>query len=131
YKDEKGKEIDKEAGVKLLLVSAGVYQELIDLYLDSDAGDFTDPIKGYDIKIKRTGKGMTDTEYTVLRGNPSKLDKAYRKEVDPEAMVKALVPTYEETKQMLEDFLHLAPEEEEEKSSKKDKKKKKKKSKDL
>ena len=36
YKDEKGKEVDMEVGAKLILLTNGVYQEIIDLYLDED-----------------------------------------------------------------------------------------------
>ena len=66
YEDEKGKKIDKDKSGKLMLVTGGVYQNIIDLYLDEDEwGDMMDPKKGYDIKIIRTGKGQNDTEYTV------------------------------------------------------------------
>jgi hypothetical protein len=122
YTDDKGKEIDKETGVKLMLVGSGVYQELIDLYLDDDAGDFTDPIKGYDIKIKRTGKGKMDTEYTVLRANPTKLPKEYRAIVDLDKMVTEIIPTYKETIAIIEEYLNLPPEEEEEEENPKKKK---------
>lgn len=128
YKDEKGKEIDTEVGVKLLLVSAGIYQDMLDVYLDDDAGDFTDPKKGYDLKIKRTGKGKNDTEYTLLRANPTPLDKAYRKEVDLEKMVKEIIPSYKDTKDIIEQYFNLPPKDDEEDlDEKKDKKKKKKK----
>ena len=132
YMDDKGKEIDKEAGVKLILLSAGVYNEMIDLFLDDDSGDFTDPINGYDLKIKRTGKGKMDTEYSVLRANPTKLPKLYNKVVNPEKMVREIIPTYKETKAILEQFLNLPPEEEDSKeSSSKNSSSKKKKKRDL
>jgi hypothetical protein len=133
YKDEKGKEIDTELGVKLLLISGGIYQDMLDLYLDDDSGDFTDPKTGYDLKIKRTGKGKNDTEYTVLRANPSKLDSAFRKEVNIEKMVKEITPTYEETKEIINQYFQLPPAEDDEDDNKgkKDKKKKKKRNKDL
>ena len=132
YKDDNGKEIDTESGVKLLLMTGGVYQEAIDLYLDDDNGDFTDPIKGYDLKIKRTGKGKTDTEYKVLTGKVSKLAKEYRAEVDLEKMVREIIPTYKETKVILEEFLNLPPkEDDEEEEAPKKKTSKKKRSKDL
>lgn len=125
YKDDNGKEIDTEMGPKLLLLTAGMYQEAIDLYLDEDNGDFTNPINGYDLKIKRTGKGKMDTEYKVLTGKPSKLDKAYRAEINLEKMVRDITPTYKETKAILEQFLNLPPIEEDDKEEKRPKKKKK------
>src|SRR5882757_7656421 len=71
YNDEKGKEIDTEHGALLLLMTGGLYQDLIDLYLDEDeAGDFTDKVKGYDLKFKRSGKTKTDTEYSVIACKP-------------------------------------------------------------
>lgn len=131
YKDDAGKEIDTEVGIKPLLMTGGMYQEAIDLYLDDDNGDFTDPINGYDLKIKRTGKGKMDTEYKVLTGKPSKLPKQYRKEIDLEKMVREIMPTYKETKLMLDEFLSLPPEEDDDEPKKSKKKKSKKKSRDL
>ncbi len=126
YKDEAGKEIDKDAGVKLLILSGGQYQKLIDLFLDSDNGDFTDPINGYDLKYVRTGKGKQDTKYDILPGKVSKLDKEFRKVYDIEAMVAEMIPTYKETKAKLEEFLNLPQEgsDEEEPAPKKKKKNK-------
>lgn len=129
YKDLKGSEIDTEAGVKLLMLTSGQYNELIDMFLDEDeAGDFTSPINGYDIKYGRTGKTKTDTEYTVARCNPTKLAKAYRKEYDPTAMLKEITPNYKDTKDIIEKYLNLEPEADDDDATPK---KKKKKSKDL
>lgn len=129
YTDNKGKEINEEAGAKLMLITPTLYQSAIELYLDDDDnGDFTDPLNGYDLKIKRTGKGKMDTEYSVLVGKPSQLAKKYRKEVDLEKMVREIIPTYKETKSIIEEFLNLPPEGEQEEETPK---KKKKKSRDL
>lgn len=125
YKDDGGREIDTEIGVKLILMTGGMYQEAIDLYLDDDNGDFTDPINGYDLKIKRTGKGKMDTEYKVLTGKPSKLAKEYRKEIDLEKMIRDIMPSYKETKILRDDFLNLPPDDEVEEAPKKKAKKKK------
>lgn len=130
YKDDYGKEVDTEIGVKLLLLTGGMYQEAIDLYLDDDNGDFTDPINGYDLKVKRTGKGKMDTEYKLLTGKPSKLAKEYRGKVDVEKMVRDIIPTYEQTKSIMEEFLNL-PERDEEAEEDTKKKPNKKKKKDL
>lgn len=128
FKDEQGKEVDKETGIKPIMLVPGQYQDLIDLFLDDDeAGDFTDPENGFDVKMGRTGKGMTDTEYTVRPCKPTPAYKKYRAEVDLEELVKAITPSYKETKELIEDYLNLDPDEEDEKQPAK----KKKKSKDL
>lgn len=104
--DEAGKEVDMQAGAKLAMLSTGQYSEIIDLFLDDEQGDFTDINEGYDLKYKRTGKTLTDTEYTVLPCKPSKLPVEFRKTIyNPEKMVKALLPSYEETKEMIAKFL--------------------------
>lgn len=127
YKDDRGREIDAEMGLKPILMAGSIYQGALDLWLDDDNGDFTDPINGYDLKVKRTGKGQMDTEYTVLAGKPSKLPKEYRMKISLEELVKGVIPTYEQTKTLLDEYLNLPPEEEEEVKSKKSKGTKKKK----
>lgn len=108
YKDLKGKEVDDEAGVKLAQLTNGQYQDLITLYLDEEeSGDFTDPNTGYDILYKRVGTGMTDTEYSLIKRNPTKLPKQYNKIYDPEQMVRDIIPPVEEIEQMLRNFLNL------------------------
>lgn len=130
YKDEKGKEIDEENGAKPALLGRGQYQDLLDLYLDDENGDFTDPIKGYDIKYKREGKSLTDTEYSLLPCKPTPLAKKYRKIYDPIEMAKKLILPYDELKAKLEQFLggvnDMEEDEKPSKKSSKDKKKKKK-----
>lgn len=120
YKDENGKELDTEAGVKLVLLTGGLYDETIGLWLDVELGDFTDPLEGYDLKFKRTGSGQMDTSYTVTPCKPTKLAKEFAKEVyNPEEMVRELVPTYEETEELLAKFLGVRVEEEDEPKPKK------------
>lgn len=133
FKDSKGKEIDLESGVKLLMLSTGTYNDLIDLYLDVDeAGDFTSAKKGYDIKYGRTGKGKTDTEYSVQRCNPTELDRKFaKKEYSAEEMLRGITPSYKDTKELLDRFLNLEPDEEDDDEDEIPKKKKKKKSRDL
>ena len=61
YSDEKGKTLDYDGKDKVVQIPRSVYQDIIDLYLDEDeAGDMTDPVNGYDIKIIRTGSGKMD-----------------------------------------------------------------------
>ena len=105
YADDRGKEIDHDNSGKMVLITGGLYGQIIDFYLDPDLGDFMDPQEGYDLKIKRTGKGRTDTEYTVTAMRPSPSDKEYRDEVDLEAMVKEIIPSYDEAEDILATFL--------------------------
>lgn len=126
YKDEKGKEVDTDTGVKPGILTGGQYTELVEWMLDEDYGDFTDEKEGYDIKIIRTGKGKTDTEYKQMKMPNSKLAKEYRGKVyDIEKMIKDLLPSYEKTQEMINEFLGIANDEDD-----KPKKKKKKGSKD-
>lgn len=140
YKDEKGKQIDTENGVKLVLLKAGQYQSLIDLFLDEENGDMTDPINGYDIKHKRTGMGQMDTKYTMTVCKPSKIPKEYRGVYNVEEMARALTPTYKQTKEYAEKLLNISAggdDDDDDSSSKKKKKskdkdkKKKKKNRDI
>ena len=135
YKDDKGKEVDYEGQDKGVLIAGQVYQDIIDLYLDEDeAGDMTDPITGYDIKIVRTGSGRFDTSYSVRACKPTKLGKAYRKPMDLEEIVRNQIKSYDELEEELNKFLNESPVDDDapvEKISKKkkvtsDKKKKKK-----
>lgn len=134
YKDEKGTEVDDENGAKLALLTNQQYQDLCDMYLDDEAGDFTDPVSGYDIKYKRSGKGMMDTVYSTLACKPTKLPKRYNKVYDPEAEVRNIIPSYEETEELLSQFLKVpseGPKKKKTSSSDEVKKKKKKIKRDL
>lgn len=106
YTTVDGGVVDESAGVRCILAAQGVVNHLIDFFIDEkDNGDFTDPINGYDVKIKRTGKSQYDTEYTVTRGKVSRLDKKYRTPVNLEKMARDITPSYEETKLKLKQFL--------------------------
>jgi len=132
FNDEKGKEPNHELGVKLALLPGSIYQDMCDIYLDDEKGDFTDPKEGFDLKFKRSGKGQFDTSYTCLDCKPTHLPKEYRKEVfSPEEMVRALVPTYEEAEEQLEKFLNGSSDSGSGSEDKPEKKKKKKKKTDL
>ena len=133
YTDEKGKSLDYDGKDKAVQIPRSVYQDIIDLYLDEDeAGDMTDPITGYDIKIVRTGSGKFDTSYSVRNCKSSKLDKKYRSELNLEDIVRNQIKSYDELEEELNKFLNEVPEDEEDdkpkkkKVSSKDKKKKKK-----
>jgi hypothetical protein len=57
---------DMDAGPKILAFGKTIHEALITLRKDPDWGDFCDPIKGYDIGIKRAGTTKNDTEYQVV-----------------------------------------------------------------
>jgi len=125
YDDQKGKKVDKDDTGKLVQLTNGMYQDIIDLYLDEDEwGDMTDPKKGYDLKLSREGTTMTTTEYSVQPCKNTPIPKKYAKEVDVEEMVKKHMPTYEETKDFIGQFLGISDEDEDDKPKKKKKGKK-------
>lgn len=125
YSDEKGKQVNEDRGVSLVQLTTGLYQEIIDYYLDEDEwGDMTDPEEGYDLKLKRVGTGL-NTEYSAICCRHTPLPKKYNKGVDTEAMVKAILPTYEETLEKITKFLGEDFEEEEEEKPVRKKRKKK------
>jgi hypothetical protein len=138
YEDLKGSKINKDRSGKLVQLTRGLYQSILDLYLDDDEwGDMTDVKNGYDIKLSREGSGMTDTEYSVKPCKNTPLDKAWRKQVDLDEMVAKVIPTYEETEENIQDFLGLEKKpsdkgkDKPEKKSKKVKSKKKKRKSDI
>lgn len=113
YADLKGKKVNDEDSGKLLQITNGLYQEIIDFYLDEDEwGDMTDPKNGYDLKITRTGKGQFDTTYTVAPCKNTAMPKEWRKEVDLDDMVRKETAGYEETVTALDKFMGSALEDE-------------------
>jgi len=125
YKDEKGKELDEERSGRFVQITASLYNEIIDLFLDEDDwGDFTDPEDGYDLKLTREGKGKLDTEYTVSPCKNTAGPKGWSKPINLEEMVKGIIPTYEETEEYLAKFLNTAtPDAEEDESESRRKRK--------
>lgn len=123
YEDEKGKKVRDNTQPTLALLSGPQYDEVINLFLDEEYGDFTDVKTGYDIKVVRTGKTKNDTRYTFNPARPTPFPKALKnlaKEVyNPEEMVKKIVPSYEETEEFINEFMNSG------KKSKKDKKNRK------
>jgi len=133
YTDDKGKKVNTDDTGKLLQITNGLYQEIIDLYLDEDDwGDMTDPSKGYDLKITREGKGKTDTSYSVMPCKNSPLPKEFRKDISLDELIREEVDTYEQTEEKLGQFLGTAftDEDEEEEETPRRKKKKSSKSSD-
>ena len=123
YKDDKGNGVDYEGQNRGVLIAGAVYQDIIDLYLDEDeAGDMTDPVTGYDIKITRSGSGKFDTTYSVRQCKPSKLDKKYRSDLDLEKIVRDQIKPYDELEEELNKFLNEAPDDDEDDATKKKKK---------
>ncbi len=115
YKDEKGKEIDTDRVDKGIMIARGVYQDIIELFLDEDEwGDMTDPKEGYDIKITRSGKGKNDTEYTVSPCQKKPLEKKYQGYIDLEKIVRGQIPTYADLEQTLNKYLKVSGNDEEE-----------------
>jgi len=104
YKDERGREVDKDKGVILVQLPTRTYGEIIDAYLDPDLGDFTDFEDGYDFKVTRTGKGKMDTEYTISPMRPSKTPKEFAKPVDLQEMVNKIMPSEEDAERILEQW---------------------------
>lgn len=125
YADEKGKDWDDENQEKLVPLPKGVYQELVDYWLDEDEwGDMTDPKDGYDIKITKSGTGLQGTTYSVNPCQKKKISGPQTKSVDLEKKVKALVLTYEETVEKLNNFLGAQESSSDEDEAPKKKKKK-------
>lgn len=116
YNDDKGKEVDEQAGVKPLMMTSGLYQDFIDHFLDDEWGDMTDQgPDGYDIKYTRKGSGKMDTEYSLIPCKPSRGSKPFaNQEFDLTEEVSKCVPSYDETVQLLDEFLGTAGDGEEE-----------------
>jgi len=121
FRDLMGKEVDEQNSPKFILLTGGMYQDIIDLYLDSnDWGDMTDPDNGYDLKLSRVGSGKIDTEYSVSPCKNTLLPKAFRnKKFDLEEELRQIIPSYEETKSIIAKFLNLDEEESPKKGLKK------------
>lgn len=105
YKDANGKEIDPEKTEKFVLLSNSLQQNIIDLFLEEDWGDSTNPRTGYDIKLIRTGTGQLDTEYSCLPAKNTPTPKQFAKKIyDLEELVKGLVPTHAEIQEKIEKY---------------------------
>jgi hypothetical protein len=121
---KEGSSLETESEPKWVLLTSGMYQMILDLYLDEDWGDMTDPIEGYDLKLSRTGSGKNDTEYTVLPGKRTKTPKEFNKVYDIDKEIRKIMPTYEETKEIIAKFLNVDKEDEDDEPKKEKKVKK-------
>lgn len=128
YKDTKGKELDEERSPRFVLLTNSMYDDIIELFLDTDDwGDMTlTSDEGYDLKLSRVGSGKMDTSYSVVSCKNTPAPKEFRdKEYNLEEEVRKLIPSYEQTKEYIAQYLSL-PDEDEPKKKKKKKKLKKK-----
>lgn len=127
YEDDKGKKVNKEDSGKLMRIPGGLYQDIIDLYLDDDEwGDMTDPKNGYDIKIIRTGSGKNDTNYTVQPCKNTPLPKEYaKKPIDLDKMVRDIIDPYDVIEEKVNEFIGSIDDDDDEDDKGKDKKGKK------
>lgn len=75
---------EEDKGVRLWNFGKTVYQDLLKVMLDSDYGDITDPVAGYDIKVSSTKTPGRDFAETSVRPRnkptPLSSDKAQAKE---------------------------------------------------
>jgi len=112
YKDKAGTEVDEQNSPKFVILTSGMYQDIIELYLDEeDWGDMTDLTNGYDIKLSRVGSGKTDTEYSVSPCKNTPMPKAFKgKQFNLEEELRKIIPSYEDTKDIVNKFLNLEPE---------------------
>jgi len=61
------REEDKKKGVRILQIVQGVYETMMKIFKDKDAGgDFSHPDTGFNLVIERKGTERDDTEYTCL-----------------------------------------------------------------
>jgi len=104
---------EEDKGLRIWSFGKMVYQSLLNIMLDEDYGDITDPTTGRDIKVqctKQPGRKWATTE-VIPRGSPSKLCGSAKE-------VKALVSeipdldqiysckTYEELEKIVNDWLN-------------------------
>ncbi len=106
FEDEAGKKIDKDRSGKLVFIpSTGLLTQMLDYYLDPELGEFNDPDEGYDLKIKRTGTGKLDTEYSLTPCKSTPLHKDYRKPIVLREMVEKVFLSEDEALSKLAEYL--------------------------
>ncbi len=70
----KDKDAKDRKRIRVLSFGTKIYEELLGYFVDEDYGDFTDPTKGMDVKIERSGEGL-ETKYTIrVRRQPSAVE---------------------------------------------------------
>lgn len=116
----RGKE---EEGVKLWQFGKKVYQQFLNLADDSEVGDYTDILKGRDIKLTTVGPEATGTKYNETTLTPSfttsplvedeeLLEKILENQPNPKEVYTPY--SYDEMKEELEKWLSSDDDEEEE-----------------
>ena len=104
---------EEDKGVMLWSFGKMVYQSLLNIMLDEDYGDITDPLDGRDVKVictKAPGRMWASTEVRP-RGKSSKLTE---KSSDVKKMVESIpslddlftLKTYEELEKIVNDWLN-------------------------
>jgi hypothetical protein len=90
-----------------------VYDPLVSMRQDTrGGGDYTDPVNGFDVIIKRTGGQKTNTDYEVLadRSNSQLADTVEQMNAwimgQPDLTAYMGVPTPEEIRDMFNEALH-------------------------
>jgi len=112
---------EEDQGVRLWQFGKTMYQDLINMALDEEVGDYTDIVNGRDLKIKTVGPESTGTKYNkstaspAMKTGPLSDDEGQVKEWledQPNPMEQFKRYSYEEMKAALTKW--LTPEEEEE-----------------
>lgn len=107
---------DKEdLGVVLWGFSKTVYQSLLNIMLDPDFGDITDPLEGRDIKVKVTKKDgfqhpfpesvIPRGKQTKLHEDPEQIKTWIDSTPDLDEILKNSVKNYEEVEKILNDWI--------------------------
>lgn len=90
---------------KLFAFGETIFQSLLGFIADPEWGDLSDPVKGFNIKITRTGKQKNDTKYDVKASRSASpvanFDAIKGKLIDVAARVKADLKTYDQLQGIL------------------------------
>lgn len=108
---------EESEGVKFFSFGKQLYQSFLNIMLDEDYGDITDPMTGRDLKIKKTkapGRAWPTTE-ALPRGSQTPLSKDQsqaKKWLDeiPDLDKVFTLKTYEELEKIINDWLYDANE---------------------
>jgi len=111
---------EESEGVKLWNFGKETYQDFLNMAADEEIGDFTNILTGRDIKLNTVGPEVTGTKFnkttistslkiTPLSEDSQLVDSFLKNQPDPLKIFKKY--TFEELKQMLQEW--LSPEEEE------------------
>ncbi len=93
---------EPEAGPKVLSFGVTVKEQIDAIFRDPESGgNFSDPLKGFDLVIERKGSGPLDTEYTV-RGSRNVTKLGSRDQIAAWVEAQAELSTYAELKTLEE-----------------------------